>query len=110
MKKEKGAVGCVTCGTSLGCFFPLTLLFSVVLVASLSSYFDSNYIWESADTWLVVVFAALLIFAILVGILQAAVGIWSLMGFFDQQVTEDELSLLDPIPVAESEPATEEDH
>ena len=98
MKKEKGAIGCVTCGTSIGCFFPLTLLLGVVLVVAASSYFDSSYNWEDTDTWIVLVLAAIFIPAILVGILQAIIGAWSLAGFFDQDVTVDELSLLDPIP------------
>jgi len=98
MKKEKGLVGCVTCGTSLGCFFPLALLLGIVLVVAASSYFDSSYYWEDTDTWMVIVLAAITIPAIFIGLIQAAIGIWSLAGFFDNDVKPEELNLLTPIP------------
>ncbi|MBT3338358.1 MAG: hypothetical protein HN855_16900 [Anaerolineae bacterium] len=98
MKKEKGIVGCVTCGTSLGCFFPLALLLSVVLVVAASSYFDADYYWESFDTGMVIGLAMIVIPAVVVGLIQAAIGIWSIYGFFDDKVTPAELDALVPLP------------
>ena len=107
MKKEKGAIGCISCGTSIGCFFPLALVFGVFLIAAGASYFDPTYRWSAEETWLVVFLMILLVPAILVGILQALVGAWSLMGFFDQDVTPDDASSLPPIPPVDGEQGTD---
>lgn len=97
-KKTKGALGCLTCGTSLGCLFPLATLFGIILAVAASSYFDTSYRWDKTDTWMVVGLAVIVIPLVLLALLQAAVGIWGLAGFFDSDVKPEELSLLTPIP------------
>ena len=103
MKKEKGLVGCVTCGTSFGCFFPLVLIFGLVLVVGIINYFDPGYYWEDFDTTMILVLAVILVPALFAGLIQAVIGVWSLAGFFDRDVTEDELNLLTPIPSVDGE-------
>ncbi len=98
MKKEKGVVGCVTCGTSVGCFFPLALVIGVILAVAANSYFDPTYYWEDFDTGIVIGLALVFIPALFVGLMQAAIGIWSLFGFFDEKVAPDELSAFKPLP------------
>ncbi len=98
MKKEKGIVGCVTCGTSLGCLLPMALGFGLILIFAISNYFDESYYWEDADVWIVVVLALIVIPSFFLGLIQAVIGLWSLAGFFDQDVSLDELNLLKPIP------------
>lgn len=110
MKKEKGAIGCIGCGTSLGCFFPLALVLGLTLLVATSSYFDESYYWTEEDTWMVIVLAAIVMPALLMGILQAGIGIWGLFGFFDQDVTLDDLNLLKPIPPADEGQASDEGH
>jgi hypothetical protein len=109
MKKEKGLIGCVTCGTSLGCFSPLVLLFGIALAVAASSYFDSSYYWTEEDTWAIIVLVAIIVPAIFVGLLQAAIGVWSLFGFFDGDVTQDELNLLKPIPLVSKDENQEDE-
>ena len=108
MKKEKGAIGCVTCGTSIGCFFPLALILGIILAVAASSYFDESYYWAAEDTWLVVIFAALTIAALIMGMIHAVLGVWSLLGFFEQDVTSNELDLLKPIPPRDEGQDTDE--
>ena len=98
MNKEKGFVGCVTCGTSLGCLLPLAFFLGFVLIFAVSNYFNQSYYWEDTDTWMVVGLAVIAIPSAFFGILQAAIGIWGLLGFFDQNVTPDDLNSLPPIP------------
>ena len=97
-KKEKGLVGCLTCGTSIGCLFPLALVLGLVLVVGASNYFDSSYYWEQGDTWLVIILALIVMPAVFVGLMQAAIGIWALAGFFDSDVKPEELNLLTAVP------------
>ena len=99
--KAKGAIGCVNCGTSLGCFFPLALVLGVVLIVAASSYFDASYRWDDTDTWMVVFLTAIVIPAFFVGILQAAIGVWGLLAFFDDDVKPEALNLLTPIPLVD---------
>lgn len=105
MKPEKGVVGCVTCGTSLGCFLPIATLFGFVLIFAISNYFDETYYWEDADVWIVVVLTLVVVPAIFIGLIQAVIGIWSLFGFFDSDITKDDLNRLIPISYQDAEEA-----
>jgi hypothetical protein len=109
MNNSKGAIGCIGCGTSLGCFFPLALVLGLVLAVAAGSYFDESYFWGSEDTWMVVFFGTLTIAALIMGLIHAALGAWGLFGFFDQDVTLDELNLLEPIPHVDEEQDTDEE-
>jgi hypothetical protein len=104
--KAKGAVGCITCGTSIGCFFPLTLLFGTIFIVGGSSYFDSTYLWEETDTWLLLGVLLVLVPAIFVGILQAVVGAWSLAGIFNSEPTnKQEIAPISYAPISDEDDA-----
>ena len=109
MKKEKGEIGCITCGTSIGCFFPLSLVLGVILIVAASSYFDTSYHWDETDTGMVIGLTLIVIPAIVVGIVQAALGAWSLSGAFDQDISDDELNLLEPIPSVDGNTNSDEE-
>ncbi len=102
-KKEKGVIGCLTCGTSIGCLFPLATLFGIILAVAASSYFDTSYRWDETDTWMVVGLTVIAIPLGILALLQAAAGIWGLAGFFDSDVKPEELNLLPPIPSVDGE-------
>lgn len=103
-KKIKGGIGCIGCGTSVGCFFPLSLGLGIVLIVAISSYFDTSYRWEEIDTWMTGALVLILIPSIFAGLLQAAVGIWGILGFFDDDIPPlEEFALNKPLPVADDE-------